>query len=242
MIHIPVKQGSPEWLLQRYGIPTASGAHNIITASKGDKSTSWDKYISELIAERHAKNTIEQDVKRFGISDPDLTVVVGNIEKILNRTKTEGMAYGTEMEPEAGRAYTFLTDNELTEAGFMLNDERTAGASLDRLIVGQKKGLEIKSPFSLNVHIGYCLSRNIEIDKRPQLQWQLWISELEEIDICAYYPGTVAVIVNVKRDEEYIAKIKEFHADFWKKLEERWGDWQNLQPKQKEEKINLLKY
>jgi len=234
MIHIPVKQGTPEWMLLRYGIPTASGAGNIITAAKGEKSSQWDKYISELIAERHAKYTIEQEVKRAGVSDPDLNAVVEAIERILNRTKTEAMNYGHEMEPEAGRAYTFLTGNELTEAGFMTNDEGTAGASLDRLIVGQKKGLEIKSPFSLNVHIGYCLTRNIEVDKRPQLQWQLWVSELDEIDICAYYPGTVAVIVTVKRDEEYIAKIREYHSEFYARLETRWQEWQALQPKQEE--------
>lgn len=231
MITLDVKQNSPEWYLARYGVPTASGAGNIITAAKGDKSKSWDVYISELIAERHAKQSIEEKVKRANVSEPDLNFVVEAIEKILNRAKTEQMQWGHEMEPEAGRAYSFLTGNEITEAGFMMNDEKTAGASLDRLIVGQKKGLEIKSPFSLNVHIKYCLSRNIEIDKRPQLQWQLWISELDEIDICAYYPATTVVIVPVQRDEEYIGKIKEYHAEFYSLLEERWAEWQSMQTK-----------
>lgn len=216
MIHVPVKQGSSEWLLERYGIPTASCASNIITPAKGEKSKSWDTYISELIAERHAKaqfNDAEQ------------------IEYMLNRTKTDSMSYGNEMEPRAASAYEFLTGRELTEAGFMLNDERTAGASLDRLVVGEKRGVEFKCPYSFNVHVGYCLSRNIEIDKRPQLQWQLWISGLDGIDICAYYPGAITVIVPVERDEEYIAKIAEFHAEFYQRLEQRWAEWQTMQPK-----------
>lgn len=231
MITLDVKQNSASWYLARYGIPTASGASNIITPAKGEKSKSADGYIAELIAERHAKKVVEERVKRANVIDPDPSVVAESIERILNRTKTEAMNYGHEMEPEAGRAYSFLTDNELTEAGFMMNDEKTAGASIDRLIVGQKKGLEIKSPFSLGVHINYCLSRNIEIDKRPQLQWQLWISGLDEIDICAYYPGTTVVIVTAKREEEYIAKIAEYHKEFYARLEERWADWESLQAK-----------
>lgn len=231
MVTLDVKQNSPEWYLARYGMPTASGASNIITPAKGEKSKSADGYIAELIAERHAKYTVEQMVKRANILNPDPAIVVEKIERILNRVNTEAMQYGHITEPEAVRAYSFLTENDTTEAGFMMNDEKTAGASIDRLIVGQKKGLEIKSPFSLGVHINYCLSRNIEIDKRPQLQWQLWISGLDEIDICAYYPGTTVVIVTAKREEEYIAKIAEFHKEFYARLEERWADWQNLQTK-----------
>lgn len=231
MITLDVKQNSPEWYLARYGMPTASGADKIITPAKGEKSKSADGYIAELIAERHAKYTVEQLIKRANVLNPVPAVVVESIEKILNRVSTEAMQYGHITEPEAVRAYSFLTENDTTEAGFMMNDEKTAGASIDRLIVGQKKGLEIKSPFSLGVHINYCLSRNIEIDKRPQLQWQLWISGLDEIDICAYYPGTTVVIVTAKREEEYIAKIAEYHKEFYARLEERWADWESLQAK-----------
>jgi len=233
MIHIPVKQGTPDWMLLRYGLPTASGAHNIITAKKGDKSTSWDNYIAELIAERHAKSMIMDEVKRTGLSenDIDLTYVVQRIEQKLNRVKTEGMNYGHETEPEAANAYSLLTDFDLELAGFMMNNAKTAGASLDRLVKGQKRGVEIKCPFSFSVHIGYCLARSIEIDKRPQLQWQLWVSELERIDICSYYPEVRAEIVTAERDEEYIQKISDFHAEFSERLETRWKEWQNLQIK-----------
>ncbi len=52
------------------------------------------------------------------------------------------------------------------------------------------------------------------------------------MDICGYYPGATPVIVSVARDEEYIAKIAEFHDEFYKRLEERWQEWESMQPKQ----------
>jgi hypothetical protein len=215
MIHIPVVQGGSAWLLERYGIPTASNAHKIITAKTAKPSEQQDGYISELIAERYAKKECGDEVEA--------------IDRMLNRIKTESMVYGNTMEPHAASAYELLAGVDLEEVGFMLNDNRTAGASLDRIVKGQKKAVEFKCPFSLSVHVGYCLSRNIEQDKKPQLQWQLWISELDSTDIFAYYPGVQGVSVTVGRDEEYIKKIAEYHAVFWERLEKRWEEFQAMQ-------------
>lgn len=229
MIHLKINQLSSEWKLLRYGIPTASNAKMIITAAKGLKSDSQDKYISELIAERHAKKIVESEVKAANVLEPNTSAMVERIEMILNRNaKTESMQYGNDMEPKAATAYEYLTDSELEEVGFMMNDEKTAGASLDRTVKGQKKGVEIKCPFSLDVHISYCLNRSIEIDKRPQLQWQMLISELESIDIVSYYPGAITVIITAQRDEEYIKKISEYHKEFYERLEDRWNNWNEM--------------
>ena len=50
LITLDCEQGSEEWLAARLGIPTATGFENIVTAT-GKKSTSYIKYMAELIEE-----------------------------------------------------------------------------------------------------------------------------------------------------------------------------------------------
>lgn len=204
MIYHDVPQGSAEWLALRLGIPTASEFHNLITPAKGDraKGEKVEAYLCRLIAERHLGAPLES-------------------------LETEWMRRGSELEKRAATAYTLLTDRDTSLAGFITNDANTAGASLDRFVGdGRKYGLEIKCP-SPGVHVSYLLNRSIEIDKRPQLQSQMWTAELDEMDIFSYHPEFPNVTVHVERDPEYIAKIAEYHAEFIALLEKRWTDFRS---------------
>ena len=115
-----VEQGTEEWHNLRLGVPTASRFSDIITPSKGDLSKSADKYMNELIAE---KITLQREQFKM----------------------TDWMERGNELEAEARDVYSFLSDNEVTEVGFITNDDGTIGASPDGLI-GKDGGLEIKCP------------------------------------------------------------------------------------------------
>ncbi|MDE2020342.1 MAG: YqaJ viral recombinase family protein [Patescibacteria group bacterium] len=221
MIRIDVEQGSSKWHLLRYGIVTASEADELVTPKKWEPTSGEkrEKYLCRKIGERIAlaeTADIEDAIER-----------AAKIERMLNRVQTESMLHGVVSEPRAVNAYEFLTGNETEAAGFIMNDTKTAGASVDRMIKGTKRGLEIKSPFSLGVYVGYCLSKGVDAAYLPQLIFQLWVADLESIDIYAWYEGrSESKPVTVPRDEEKIKRLAELHAEFNDRLEDEWKLWQ----------------
>ena len=96
MIILNDEQGSPEWLASRLGRPSASNFGRLVTGS-GKPSSSAESYINEMIAERLT-----------GRSKPFYT--------------NEHMERGNALEPEAREAYEFITDYEVQETGFILDD------------------------------------------------------------------------------------------------------------------------
>lgn len=136
------------------------------------------------------------------------------------------MLHGMTSESRAVNAYEWLTGNKTEVAGFILNDAKTAGVSLDRKIVGQNRGLEIKSPFSLAVYVNYCDNKGVDLAYFPQLMFQCWIAELEAVDIYAWYEGrSESEPITVVRDEERIGILAEQHAIVSTILENRWLEW-----------------
>ncbi len=221
MIRIPVEQGSSAWRLNRYGIITASEADELITPAKWQPTaeSKREKFICTKIAERIALHDTA------GIEVPEDRCE--KIERILHRIQTESMMHGVTAEPLAVAAYEFLTENKTEVAGFILNDTKTAGASVDRLLTGTNRGLEIKSPFSLAVYVGYCDSKGVDAAYLPQLMFQMWIAELESVDIYAWYEGrNESEPVTVPRDEEKITALAKEHAYVNSLLDARWLKWQ----------------
>lgn len=222
MINVAGKQGSPEWRLGRMGIPTASRAEELVTPVRWEptKNDRREAYINELVAERYAMLHTERLA-----ADPQHRLE--HIEQMLVRgVQTEAMIYGNTMEPKAVSAYEFLTDKKTREVGLVLNDGKSAGASVDREIIGSNVGLEIKCPFSLGVYIGYCFEKSADKKHMPQLQWQMWVCGYEAIEIYAFYPGmTQSEPIRVERDESKIKTLSEVHAEFWGTLENRWAEF-----------------
>lgn len=222
MIKIDVEQGSAKWRLCRYGIVTASEADNLITPAKWEptKGERREKFLCQKIAERIALHDTA--------GETDVELRCAKIERTLNRIQTEGMLHGIVSEPRAVAAYKFLTGNETEPAGFILNDDRTAGASVDRMIKNSNRGLEIKSPFSLAVYVGYCEAKGVDATYLPQLMFQMMVAELDSVDIYAWYDGrSESEPIRVDRDDDKIKKLREVHAEFSAALESRWGSWKN---------------
>ena len=179
------EQGSVEWHQARLGIPTASRFSDIITPAKGGLSTSYKKYIAELIAER-----IE------GL-DPDAYT-------------SSWMQRGNDLEIEAFTNYEFITDMTPETTGIILNDEGTIGASPDGLIE-LEGGLEVKCP-KLSTAVSYMMDDDLPLIYKPQVQGNLWLSEREWWDFVVYHPSLKLFIKRIHRDEEYIKKMAE-HMD-----------------------------
>lgn len=186
MIRINCVQGTSEWAAARLGIPTASQFDRIITPKTMKLSGQAEGYACELLAEQ-----------ALGESMDDATSGL--------------MLRGSIQESRAVKYYEFQTDTATTEVGFLMRDDRRAGASPDRL-VGENGLLEIKVPNAAN-HIGYLLDDQ-GIGYRAQVQGQLWISEREWCDTLSYNPVMPYALVRQYRDEEFITALARYVDQF----------------------------
>lgn len=180
MIVLEHEQGSNEWFAARLGRPSASMFSKFIT-SAGKASTSADSYINELIAERLT-----------GLRVPIYV--------------NEHMERGTRLEPEAREMYEFITDQKVTEYGFILDDSEEFGCSPDGL-VGEDGGIEIKCPADSTM-IGYHRNNKSFINKyKQQIMGCMMITGRSWWDLMAYSETIPHLIVRVERDDEYIEKL-----------------------------------
>ena len=184
MIILDHEQGSEEWFAARLGRPSASMFNKLIT-STGKPSTSASKYIDELVDER-----------LNGVRAP---VYVN-----------EHMERGTRLEPEAREYYEFLTDQQVTEYGFILDDSEEFGCSPDGLIKDSdgifEGGLEVKCPANM---VGYHRDNKSFVTKyKQQVMGCMMITGAKWWDLMAYSDKKPHhLIIRVERDEEYIEKL-----------------------------------
>lgn len=176
MIILNDEQGSPEWLASRLGRPSASMFGKLITGT-GKPSSSAESYINELIGERLT-----------GRSKPFFT--------------NEHMERGTALEPEAREAYEYITDFEVVETGFILDDSEEFGCSPDGL-VGNDGGLEIKCP-STGVHVSYLRKKVVPAKYYQQVQGCMWITGRDWWDFMSYHPEMPHLLVRATRNEKFI--------------------------------------
>jgi putative phage-type endonuclease len=181
MIILNDEQGSPEWLASRLGRPSASMFSNLITTS-GKPSSSAKKYIAEMVAERLT-----------GRSKPFYT--------------NEHMERGNFLEPEAREAYEFITDFEVVETGFILDDSEEFGCSPDGL-VSTDGGLEIKCP-SDSVHVSYLRAGKVPAKYYQQVQGCMWITGRDWWDFMSYHPEMPHLLVRARRNEKFIEAMAE---------------------------------
>lgn len=119
---IDCAQGSPEWIVARLGIPTASRFADIVTPlgkpRKGEKPAA---YMAALLAERYTG------------------AQTGNFA-------TAAMQRGTELEPQARAAYEFERNMSVARPGFVRCECQgiAFGCSPDGVLAD--RGLEIKCP------------------------------------------------------------------------------------------------
>lgn len=178
MIELSVEQGGDDWLRARRGIPTASEFDKIVTPAKGEYSKSAKPYMLQLLVERLTGET------------PESIDGLPAIER------------GKILEPSAVSAYEMETGAKTRQVGFCLTDDGRFGASPDRLIVEAKAGIEIKCPTSPK-HLGYW-AHGFGDDYKCQRMGQMWVCELDYVDMISYHPRLPSAIVRYRRDEAFI--------------------------------------
>ena len=182
MIISPHDQGTDAWLAARLGKPSASMFSKLITMT-GKPSASADAYINQLLGERIT-----------GKSEPHYT--------------SEAMMLGTEREPLGRADYEFITGNKVDQFGFILDDSESYGCSPDGLI-GKDGGLEIKCP-AQTTQAGYWRDKQSGVKKYyQQIQGCMMVTDRKWWDFFSYHPDMPHVLVRVKRDEEFIIKLRE---------------------------------
>ena len=180
-------QGSQEWHTARLGRVTASKISDLMArGAKGQKLAGWDNYMAQLLTER------------------------------LTGQPTEGftnaaMQHGVETEPQARAAYEFLTDNPVTEIGFVVHPHICgSGASPDGLV--SIDGLiEIKCP-NTKKYVSH-------------MQWQMACTGRKWCDFASFdprLPDEMHLFVRrVERDDETIAQMEAAVSEFLAELDEK---------------------
>lgn len=186
------EQGSADWFRVRAGIPTASCFNDILTKGRGgEPSKTRRTYMLKLAGER-------------------LTGIP------MEAFSTIHMQRGHEMEEEARRAYSMITDLDTKPIGFIRRGD--TGASPDSL-VGDDGMLELKTKLP-HLQIDLLLSDETPKEHYAQCQGQLWIAEREWVDLGSYWPGLPMFVKRIYRDEPFIEKLKSAVDEFNQQLSE----------------------
>lgn len=182
-IYYDIIQGTPEWHKVRCGVFTASMFSKLITPKTDKISEQADMLENRIVAEILTGNPIDD----FG--------------------GTKWTDRGKELEPDAVKMYEMITGKEVIHAGFISNDDGTAGCSPDGFIVDDR-GLELKCPMP-DTHVDNVLRGTAEKDHKPQIQGSLYVTGFKQWDIMSYHPEMKPSIITVERDDEYIKLLEE---------------------------------
>lgn len=173
---IDCEQGSPEWVMARLGVATASQFHRLVTPARLEPSKQLRGYGMELLAE-WLQGEPQDDGGRSDWSDR-----------------------GIAKEPQAIAAYEWEHGIETRAVGFCLSADGSYGCSPDRL-VGDDGGVEIKC-HAAKIHIGYLLD-GFHADHMMQVQGSLLVTGREWWDLVAFCPGLPSVGRRVVPDPRY---------------------------------------
>tara|TARA_R100001143_G_scaffold39707_1_gene36300 strand:- start:1105 stop:1701 length:597 start_codon:yes stop_codon:yes gene_type:complete len=186
MIIVDCEQGTQEWFEARCGIPTASCFDKIIT-STGAKSKQFQGYLNMLAGES----------------------LVG----VQESYKSEAMQRGNDLEPDAITMFEFMTDQDVQRVGLCYKDEEKAASCSPDALVGDHSGLEIKCP-ALATHVGYVRANKIPAKYVPQVQGSMYVTGRKSWYFMSYFPRLKPLLIEVKRDDEFIKQLDDYLTDF----------------------------
>jgi hypothetical protein len=187
-IHKGFLQGSEEWFALRRGRATASNFKKIITPAKGEYSKQASSYMRDLLVECFT---------------PDYAKFIGNF----------WTDRGTEMEPEARKAFEAHTGLTAEQVAFVTADhwQHVVGCSPDSLIKNEAgeyvAGLEIKCP-SPFTHAEYIEDGVLPDEYKAQVHGSMTVTGLNHWHFFSYFPGLQPFHIVVQRDD-YTAKLSD---------------------------------
>lgn len=196
-----VEQGSEQWHALRVGVITCSRFEDVMGKGRDKKSRGQKSmaYMYELAAERIR----QQPAESF-----------------------DGfhLRRGKEYEPIALENYRKKTGFEVHKIGFMKRGN--IGGSADGLI-GEDGGVEIKTRLS-GLHVGFMLDKDSVADNMAQVQGNMLVSGRKWWDLVSFCPGLPLYIQRIKRDEGYIAVLRQELYEFENELKKITAEVQKM--------------
>ncbi len=187
-----VEQGSPEWYAARAGVATASEFHTVMAKGKdGGASITRAKYLRQIAGE----------------------ILTG--EPAPEGYSNGFMARGKELEDEARRLFAFMRDADPMRVGF-IKDGRV-GCSPDSLL-GERSGLEIKVAIPA-VQIERLQLGRLPPEHTAQVQGSMWVTDRPTWSFMSYCPKLPPLIIDVPRDDAYLAQLGKAMAAFQDELD-----------------------
>lgn len=184
-----LEQGADEWRRHRAGVITASRAHDIIKPGrgKGGYSESRASYMLELIAQ----------------------VCTGQVPEQSSFKQAE---WGHENEPLAREAYEAAELVSVNQCGLIYRDD-TLRCAISPDGIMEDRGLEIKNPYTTQVHLQTLMNGEIKPEYITQCQFSMWVAGLGRWDFCSYdhrmrgKASNRLCIIPQYRDEETMRKF-----------------------------------
>jgi hypothetical protein len=174
------KQGEPEWFSAKAGSVGASSIDKIITAA-GARSKQREDFMMQLAGER----------------------ITGKCEETY---QNQAMLNGIEREAAARALFELVNGVEINQVGIVFKDEwKLSHCSPDGLI-GENEGFEVKNPM-MKTHVKYLLSGKLPTEYFSQCQFSLYVTERDKWWFMSCYEGLPPLIIEVGRDEAYLAKL-----------------------------------
>lgn len=193
---LDVKQGSPEWLKARLGIPTASEFDALVTPLwKVREGAGVDTYLAKKLAEKWR-------------GEP------------LNSYCGGAMEQGHLKEPEALTWYEFTKGVDIQRVGFITTDDGRVGCSPDGLL--PDGGIEIKCP-EPHTHVSYLLDGTLPKDYLAQVQGGMFVAGRDRWEFLSYCRGMPNLLLEIKRDDKAIDAIRTAVEAFNKRLDEAYA-------------------
>lgn len=200
LIICPHEQGSPKWLDARLGVGTASQSHALMPDKKTGKPkvAARKTYMNQLIGE----------------------VCTGYSEEL----NAKALEWGRSNEEAALAAFEFLSGKQIEKTSLTYKDEsKRFAATPDALIIGEKCGVESKSPITPQVHIDFVLNGSIKDEYVSQCHFSIWVFNYDLWIFNSYHPRMKAKMshfVTIERDQKLIEYLDNEMPIFAKEMDE----------------------
>lgn len=198
-------QGSKAWFYNRLGLFTGSQFPKLMTGGRA----------KEMFGET-SKGVIRKVYLERNLTEIGRELYVDELfAKDFRQTK-----WGNKYESYARTAYEALTGCVVNETSFTISPSNpNVGGSFDGDISGESKIIEIKCPYDIMVHdnnvqLSFEAAENLDVMKKHlyygQIQANIFVGGVAECDFISYDPRMLEnklVVINVKRDDEYIIEM-----------------------------------
>ena len=193
-------QGSEEWHKARLGKVTASRLKDVMAKTKSGPSSSRKNYMMELLCQRLSGN------KKEGFN-------------------SSSMQRGTELEPTARKAYSFISNNDVVECSLIDHPTIIGFAASPDGLVGDSGLIEIKCP-NTATHVEFLKHGKPKREYILQMHAQMLCTDRKWCDFVSYddrLEGLEYKCVRVEYDaelgREILKEVASFLVDLDKDIE-----------------------